>query len=685
MSVLTEILQKHEGQKTAIYGLGAETEKWLPKLKEKVKIVGLLDSYREEGELYGVPIIPIKQAVEIGVELIIVIARPGSCKAIAKRIGTLCREHQVALVDIYGKDLCEIHQTVYQFLGKKGVTKKELLEKIEKNQVISVDFFDTIFMRLVLFPTDVIELVEADLKQRGIEIHDFVHRRMNSERELSKRSAPNLVQIYTFMLQSQDEREGIEAEELAALEWEIEQKLLIPRQEICNLLAMAKEQGKNIYIISDSYYKKNQLLSLLQQWNLDFCTDIYSSCEFSTGKMQNLFPYVQARIGKESWLHIGDDIAADVESAQKHGLEVCQIYSGMELFEMTGYLGLWESIDGLVSRMKAGMFVAKLFNSPFQFEKKHAVICISSAEDLGYLLFAPIITDFVLWFSEQIDKNGIKNIWFSARDGYLIKKLYDQMRGINDSTYFLTSRTAAIRAGVESKEDIGYIENMRFSGSLWQQMQERFGIEIGKESEVNSKKSTLDYADLILAKAKIQRKNYQTYINKLELKEGEIAFFDFVAKGTCQMYCERLVNHHLHGFYFQKTGEKLKQEKLDIDAFYGEEEEGISENYDILETILASPEPSILEFNDKGSPVYASENRTQNVLQCLLRLQKGIEGYFQKFLEICPKGKYEVNKKQDELFFKMIYHLQINNLNFKEFQMEDAFFNRMTNITDLLS
>ena len=73
-------------------------------------IIGLPVYDAESGELYGEPIISTSQAVEHKVKLILVIARPGSCRVIAKRIGDLCMKHGIALIDIRGRDLCDLQE-----------------------------------------------------------------------------------------------------------------------------------------------------------------------------------------------------------------------------------------------------------------------------------------------------------------------------------------------------------------------------------------------------------------------------------------------------------------------------------------------------------------------------------------------------------------------------------------------
>ena len=214
--------------------------------------------------------------------------------------------------------------------------------------------------------------------------------------------------------------------------------------------------------------------------------------------------------------------------------------------------------DSLAERLKVGMFSAKLFNDPFQFETAKKKIEVSDAYDIGYLLCAPIITDFVFWFRERVQHYGLHNIWFSARDGYLLQKMYQMLDKNADTVYFLTSRMAAVRAGMMNEEDIVYVDSMRFSGTLEENLKARFGLECGRTEKKGGnakrwdKKETdlLRYKDDILRQAVNEREKYMKYIEKLALKGGDVAFFDFVAKGTTQMYVERFAAHRLKGMYF---------------------------------------------------------------------------------------------------------------------------------------
>lgn len=688
MSDLQKLFQEYTGSKIAIYGLGAETERVLCEIGERFQVVGLLDSYQSGGSLYGRPIISMERAAAESVRLILVAARPGSCRAIAKRIGGICREKQIALFDTRGNNLCDIKRVVYEFKKVSGYTKSQVMQSALTYDAVSFDLFDTLVMRQVLFPTDVFELVDDRLRQHGIMIEDFPAKRMASEKELSRDRAPRLSEIYTHMKQAHRLSE-IEPEQMAVLEWEIDCGLVVPRREVCRLLADLEARGKKVYIVTDSYYNKKQIARILKMCGITHYTDVFVSCEYGMGKTQGLFHEFKETVDVWSYLHIGDDVAADVESAEENGISACRLYSGIDFLEQAGYMGLWDYTQCLSDRIRIGMFVANVFNSPFQFETKECRIGVHTAYDIGYVFFAPMICDFVLWFRAQAEKYGLENILFCARDGYLVKQLYDELCNRISSVYFLTSRMAAIRAGMENEEDIRYVGEMKFSGSLLQQLEERFGMKVCEaEARTDGQAELLDYTEEILKRAAVSRKNYLTYIKRLDLKKGETGFFDFVAKGTTQMYMGRLMEQPLKGIYFLRLDkEQMEGKGLDIISFYDTEEMNhsiIFRDYYILETMLTAPMPSVREFDENGNPLYAEETRKESDIRCFQEAQEGIRGYFREYLKLCPISARRTNKRLDEIFLTLIHGIEIADNDFLNLKVEDPFFNRMTDMTDML-
>lgn len=696
MSDFIKLLDRYVNRKIALYGLGTETEKALARAGGRYEIIGLLDGFREEGMLYGLPILSIDDAVALGVSLIVVVARPASCRAITKRIGAVCEEKKIGLFDVRGHDLLEKAEEAYDFAGLSGVTKEELADKIGQADVISFDLFDTLVMRRTLYPEDVIELTDCRLKEKGIKIKDFGRRRLAGEKELSKIKAPVLQEIYEHLLKEEaSDTDVITAEGLAETEWEIDCGLIVPRKEVCDVFRAAVAAGKKVYIVSDTYYKKRQLAKLLAKCDIYEYTDILVSCDYATGKIQKLFGVLRSFEKAEHFLHIGDDICADIEAASKFGIAGCRLYSGRDLLEAAGGMGIQKYDGKLSERIRLGMLAAELFNSPFCFETQSRRIRITNAYDIGYILCAPVVSDFVLWFHGEIAKQNIENVWFGARDGYLVHKMYAFLKEIlgetDDSIYFLTSRAAAVRGGVQSEKDIQYIEGMKFSGTLEDNLWSRFQIHaetVNQEKLVREAEGLLKYQKVILESAEKARKNYQKYINDLKVKCGDIAFFDFVAKGTTQMYLQQLIGNHIKGFYFMQLEPDCMSDKgLDIQTFYGNGDADVTdiyENYYMMEPILTAPHPSVSGFGEDGTPVYAKETRAERDIRCAMKAQQGIWDYFREYLELCPQAERQENLRLSSACLGLIRKLEITDADFCNMTVEDPFFNRMTNMADIL-
>lgn len=674
-------------KRIAIYGLSIETERHIPDLAMEYDIIGLLDSYETEGKMYGYPITTITDAVSNHIDQIIVIARPGSCKAIAKRIGDICRESKIELVDIRGKDLLRINKATYHYEQIEGYTKKELITRIQKADAVSFDLFDTLVMRQILSPNDVIELLDEKLQVEGIIITDFVTKRLSAEKRLSQGYAPKLQEIYEKIA---DENE-ISSEELAIRELELDRHLLVPRNDVVGLIGYAKSEGKKVFITSDSYYTKNQIIDILRDNGIVGYDDVIVSCEYGTSKQAGLFAKLKELADADHIIHIGDDIVSDVESGVRNGLETFHIYSGIELYEATGELGLGECINSISDRIKVGMTLARTFNSPFQFENKEKDICINREKDIGYVFFAPMICDFVQWLQSQLKEHCCNNVLFCARDGYLIQKVYELLYQDQPSTYFLTSRTAAIRAGIENERDIISVQSMKYFGDIAANLSKRFGINVTKIADSDIDKTAsglLRYKKSILSVADNKRKNNKKYISTLKLQSGKTVFFDFVAKGTCQNYMQRLLNNQLLGLYFlQLEPDYAQKEGIEIIPFYTEEERVnsvIFEDYYILETILTSPDPSVEEFDKDGNPIYSQETRSKQDIDCFMNIQEGIIEYVKDYMNICPSSAREINKSLDEGLMRLVHHFQTKNTRFSELKVEDPFFNRSTNLVDVI-
>ena len=680
MSDINILISEYKDKRIALYGLGTETERFLAEHKEDVSVVGLLDGFKEDGEIYGYPIIPLAETVSKGVRLVIVVARPGSCKAIAKRIGDFCRENGIALFDVRGKDLLAVSNVAFDFSNIKGESKENLYDMIRDAEVVSFDLFDTLITRRVFSYTDIFNLMDFKLREEGIIIPDFSRLRLYAEKELSKQNAPKLTDIYEFVVKKSGGN-FISSDELTTMEFELDLSTIIARADVCEVFKKANASGKEVVITTDSYYTLPQIRKILDKTGIEEPDRILVSCEYGTSKTLELFGKLRKEYEGKSIIHIGDDEVADITKAAEYGINTYRVLSASDLYDALGGLGLEDEIKCLSDRVKAGMFISEVFNSPFWFEEDAEKLSISNASQVGYLFCAPMITDFVLWMKQRSQEEGCGQILFCARDGYLPGRLFRKASPETKSVYFLSSRTAAIRAGMENNDDIEYVDSMKYFGTPEEALKTRFGITVDDITNIEREKE-------ILLKSEIQRGNYKKYIEKLGLNNSVLGMFDFVAKGTTQMYLGKLFSQHIKGFYFlQLEPEFMADKGLDIEPFYSDEEKNASaifDNYYILETMLTSPYSQMEEFDENGEPVFADETRSKKDLGVFERAQAGITEYFEEYMKLVPEEARTENKQLDEKMLAMVNRIQIKDEDFMALQVEDPFFGRMTNIADVI-
>lgn len=57
--MIDELLDEYNNKNIALYGLGTETERFITQYASTLSIIGILDSFKDSGELYGYPIISL--------------------------------------------------------------------------------------------------------------------------------------------------------------------------------------------------------------------------------------------------------------------------------------------------------------------------------------------------------------------------------------------------------------------------------------------------------------------------------------------------------------------------------------------------------------------------------------------------------------------------------------------------
>lgn len=630
--------------KYVIYGLGENTKVILNHFNEE-KILGLMDGFRKMGECFGYPILSEDRVSEMHPDAIIIIARKNSTRIIAKRIEAFCRKENIELYDINGEDLLQenlLKPSEHPYFQKN---MEQLWQEIEKHHVVSFDVFDTLLMRQVLYPEDVFSLVE---QQTGVS--GFAKCRQAVERELYREGGqPTLSDIYHRMQAAMEITSSL-CRELYETELSLEGKILLPRREMVEIFCRALQAGKRVWLISDMYLPSEFLARVCRVCGIDGWEKLVVSCEYGVGKTQGLFQLLKRETKESGWLHIGDSREADDIAAVTAGLDVFPICSAFEMLNLSSWQMLAGKAEKLEERLIVGGIIAQVFNSPFALAESKGRPTLKTAELLGYNIFGPVLTALFYWLKQQMDSKYDVVLW-GARDGYVLNNLqhiYQRKfpsEKLPRPIYYYVSRMAGMAWYPTSRGDILYMAATGFSGTPSELLMKRFNLRF-EEIQLQEDGELLDtyvlrHEDIILRRAGQLRAQARMYWDDLGISVADrIAFFDLVSSGTCQLCTEKLIGRTVDGFYLIHVLEdyvpkvQLNYASYIESDYLSQLKSYISANYEPLETVVMSHEPSLIGFDENGKLVFGEEKRMAEDLSNLQQVQKGIYNFFDMFSEL---------------------------------------------------
>lgn len=641
---IRSFFSKLEGKKIIIYGSGIIAHRVIAAL-EGFSIVGILDRAKMEGNVDGIPLITWDDADENTADILIIASQIKNYKEIYKRIIYKCIYRNIKVFGYNGVDLSEkymldtIDPDIAFYFSKN---KKKLLNKIDSYDAISFDLFDTLIMRRTLEPADIFDLVELRLKDQGIFIRNFRKKRRTAELQSSGKDIYSIYHILGKILDLDEKNcKLILQEEILC-----EKEYLTLRTAMADVFQYAVSKGKTVSIITDMYLTSDILKDILNGLGIEGYEKLYISCEYGKGKQNGLFEEYLKNIGGKKCLHIGDNKQSDILAAKKCGIDAYEIKSAYDMLSISNLRKCLIYTNSKCDRLWMGDIISELFNDPFALYASAGVVHIEKLSIAAKIFFAPVAMNYMQSLYELLEEKNYKGIIFGARDGYLLKRIYDSgmMEDFGnkpEAVYFLTSRKLAVKAMIRSKEDIEeFIEYLGSSLDAEHVLSQMFHIE-------NEPPDIKEYVDLnlksMLKEAEITRHNYIDYMkkNKIDINEKYL-FCDLLAGGTVQDALNRLFKVNLDGMYLYRQMSRIYRE-IAIWAVYDEQQWGGNlkigdiDLTNLFEKIFTAPKPSVIDMAERGEPVYALEDRSDEELDMLEHIQDIIleevkrNGYFLKW------------------------------------------------------
>lgn len=443
---------------------------------------------------------------------------------------------------------------------------------------VSFDVFDTLIKRNVIIPKDIFRVVQERYNKFYDTLEDFQYQRILVEKTLrkSKDREISLSEIYNKLASIYGHDVSMK---LMDLECQVEIDLCCPNLEIKEIYDTCIKEGKKILIITDMYLDRKTIRTMLEKCGYLKYDKLYISSEIGktkeSGKLYKVIKQ-ELQINGDRWIHIGDNKKSDYNQAIKNGINAKLIKT---FYNRLRYINVKQIKSISESRVNATLnnFVEK----DFEYYRR-----------LGYESFGPILVGFVNWLAKELKKEKINKVYFLSRDGYIIKNVYDLIKGENiNSQYLYVSRRSLqvpafyVNSDYESVIDSFFLpRTIKFSTFI-----KKIGLtysEISKIAEdyslkedtiiecknIKSNQNLRDfYNDIKNIIVENAEKEYIALVKYLKQNdfEGKVAIVDIGWFGNMQAALNKIIKHEslnaeIYGYYIGliPEGPLQKEQKM---------------------------------------------------------------------------------------------------------------------------
>lgn len=553
-------------------------------------------------------------------------------------------------------------------------------------EVLSFDIFDTLITRPFLDPTDVYLMVGkyVNTLYPYIQEDSFKRMRMAAERQARsriKRQDILLSDIYEdfstlYNIPIEDARK-IEEKEI-----ECELKYCTARKTAKELYEYALHVGTRVIITSDMYLPKDVIEKILAKNGFEGHEHLYLSSEVGLLKSSgDLFKYVINDLGinPNKMLHIGDTWSTDIIQAQNKGIQTHFFPKAVEVYKngigdiYTGNGGVpftrklnqpqdtLNPTEQLPTKCALALMANKAFDNPYRIFQEGSSYNADSYY-MGYSTLGMHILGMAEWMYRVSKEQGYKKVVFLARDGKLVKEVFDmlcQLRGADiTSEYFYATRKSLMPYSIKSAEDILNIN--QFVGvyhmpprkilSLFRKVLKPLTKEMEKEYEargINLDEKMKSEAKIYSFLRAVIDISYDEELRKSVFDKASEAFrgifdehtatFDAGYSGRLQSIICDLAKCPVDTFYIHSNGYNTtsKVSGFKIHSYY---DYTPSMSSIVRECFMSDPTPSCYEYEfEDGKIIPLIEEKTESfncdAVYAINEIQKGAVDFCRDYLD----------------------------------------------------
>jgi len=531
----------------------------------------------------------------------------------------------------------------------------ELEVLLTRAAAVSLDFFDTLFVRPLAHPEDAFDILGSRFG-----IHDFRARRRAAQAEAFRRMVAagrreiTLADIYACWSASE-----VSAEELLKAEYELELALIEPNPEFVELFANILASGKPVVITSDMYLPVDFFIAALRPYGWEKIP-LFISADLNATKRDSgeLFDAVveYLRIPADSILHIGDNELADVIRPREKGLMTFHYRTAKPAVEGSN------TPNTLSLSMGQGLLRTRVCE-----------IADDSYAELGFAYGGPANVGFLDWIHQSVKLDGIECVLFLSRDGFNMEQIARASPEYNlpDFRYFFGSRTAFTLAAMTIDNFDAFLPFLLSgaNGLSPNELLERIGVtppapkimdDLGLSDKVRvspdlySKMCGFFYAyrwEILKVCQRIRGALYR-YLRQIGLKDGSrVGLVDAGWSGTSQeafeMAVKPLMQLDVFGYYFcladtperkRRTQTQRMTAMVDVSSTSADTVASVYANRVAVELFFSAPHCSVIGLRDGKEGIEAvldpGRGDTSALSSIAQEISYGVQTYAQHYLPL---------------------------------------------------
>lgn len=547
---------------------------------------------------------------------------------------------------------------------------------------IAFDIFDTLVMRPLLDAESIKAIVKANLPEPlG---HMYAEYRAVSEGEARQKKGKDVGLDEIFeRFQQMTRLSSEEIELIRATEERIEYESLSVRSGGLELFEQAKGTKKPVVLISDMFLPKDLIIKALNKHGIQDWSAFFLSNEVGLRKdTGELYDHVLTTYGLQpnELIMVGDNERSDFQIPCDKGVVGLHVLRAVEIARGTprlrSFVEKYEFSDNLNAELTLGLIFSKNF-APVVYPSHNAGSLFEATPyNLGYSLIGPMLTSMSQWLIDTAKKDNIDHLYFLAREGELMKAVYDAwtkgQNNVPDAHYLIVSRRTCSVPLIKTFDDILQIAQSDYHLNTAENfLTERYGLElneeeweatlrasmIGQTTLVEVHQKNLDdimpllrhVADAIFKQATTEYESLSLYLNSMGLmSERRSAAVDVGYGGTIQGYLCKLTGKKIGGYYLATDVRSIDVAKENDILIRGCLLENVARDHTApmlylrsfeLEKLLSSSSAQIMKYTSANGVDVVAHHRelsTQEMACIEFReeLQKGVLQFVQEAAHI---------------------------------------------------